>query len=210
MPDPRTVASTAFAAAIEFLKANQKNQNQRDKHDTIAIRARDQKWVPPQADFVKLNTDGSWLKSSSEGGLGVIARNASGHLVGGVANQVQANSVIQVELLAISEALSLASKKRRDKIEIESDTRDALDAITGKKNSDWEAYPILCQIRRKKAFFSQIRWSWASREVNQAADCLASFARRRLCAEAWVDRPPTSLVFILSKDGLPCPPSNGA
>ncbi|KAK9929861.1 hypothetical protein M0R45_026934 [Rubus argutus] len=98
MPDLRTVASTAFAAATDFLQANQKNQNQRDEHNIIAIRVRDQRWIPPQAEFVELNTDGSLVE----------------------------------------------------------------------------------EFKPKKAFFSQIRWSWVSREVNQAADCLASLARRRL------------------------------
>ncbi|KAK9929853.1 hypothetical protein M0R45_026929 [Rubus argutus] len=75
MPDPRTVASTAFAAATDFLQANQKNQNQRDEHNIIAIRVRDQRWIPPQADFVELNTDGSLVEEFKAVDPGVVKTN---------------------------------------------------------------------------------------------------------------------------------------
>lgn len=49
------------------------------------------------------------------------------------------------------------------------------------------------------------KWLWFLRGVKQAASCLAPIARRKLCAGAWIDRPPTSLVHILPRDGLSCP-----
>lgn len=38
-----------------------------------------------------------------------------------------------------------------------------------------------------------------------AADVLASVDFPEMCDFVWVDRPPFSLVHVLSNDGLPCP-----
>ncbi|PRQ37028.1 putative ribonuclease H-like domain-containing protein [Rosa chinensis] len=202
LPDPGLVASSASAAALEFLHVNKKgNQNHDETYMTARIR--DQKWVPPQSDFIKLNVNGSWIKSSGEGGVGVVARNASGQLVGGVEKQTRPS---KLNFRQFQKRFLWHLGKGGTKWKL-NQTRETLNAIKGKKNSSWEVYPILRQIRQKEALLSQIRWCWVHREVNQAADCLASLARRRLCAEAWVNRPPSSLVFILSKDGLPCLPN---
>ncbi|KAL6133320.1 hypothetical protein ACLB2K_065557 [Fragaria x ananassa] len=37
-------------------------------------------------------------------------------------------------------------------------------------------------------------------------DLVASLIVRKKCPEVWIDRSPSSLVFVLSRDGLPCPP----
>ncbi|KAM2419686.1 hypothetical protein ACFXTH_026239 [Malus domestica] len=49
-------------------------------------------------------------------------------------------------------------------------------------------------------------WSWVPRLANQSADRLASRSNVEMCGNIWVRRPPSSLVHILNKDGLPCPP----
>ncbi|BBH05613.1 Tetratricopeptide repeat-like superfamily protein, partial [Prunus dulcis] len=43
------------------------------------------------------------------------------------------------------------------------------------------------------------------RGANRAADAAAQRARRRMCDEVWASSPPSSLVFVLQADGLPCP-----
>ncbi|KAM1315433.1 hypothetical protein ACFX2F_019187 [Malus domestica] len=50
------------------------------------------------------------------------------------------------------------------------------------------------------------RWSWVPRLDNQSADRLASRTNLEMCGKTWDRRPPSSLVHILNKDGLPCPP----
>ncbi|KAL6144481.1 hypothetical protein ACLB2K_055173 [Fragaria x ananassa] len=37
------------------------------------------------------------------------------------------------------------------------------------------------------------------------SDLVASLVVRKKCSEIWIDCPPSSLVFVLSRDGLPCP-----
>ncbi|KAM1151698.1 hypothetical protein ACFX19_034994 [Malus domestica] len=54
--------------------------------------------------------------------------------------------------------------------------------------------------------FQDCRWSWIPRLANLAADHLASCSCVEMCDVSWVARPPSSLVHVLNKDGLPCPP----
>ncbi|KAM1120691.1 hypothetical protein ACFX19_002501 [Malus domestica] len=53
--------------------------------------------------------------------------------------------------------------------------------------------------------FHSISWRWVPRQANCVADWVASHCKRGMCSDAWVIRPPSSLVHIFSKDGLPCP-----
>ncbi|KAM1110754.1 hypothetical protein PS2_010026 [Malus domestica] len=54
--------------------------------------------------------------------------------------------------------------------------------------------------------FQGCRWSWVPRLANQSADRLASMTNLEMCGKTWVRRPPSSLVHIFNKDGLPFPP----
>ncbi|RXH92234.1 hypothetical protein DVH24_033130 [Malus domestica] len=54
--------------------------------------------------------------------------------------------------------------------------------------------------------FQFCRWSWVPRTANGAADFLALRGFQEMGSRVWIDRPPSSLVLVLNKDGLPCPP----
>ncbi|CAL2225709.1 unnamed protein product [Prunus armeniaca] len=51
-------------------------------------------------------------------------------------------------------------------------------------------------------------WTWIPRTANQVAYHLAMLANSRMSPGIWVNRPLSSLMHILNKDGLPCPPRN--
>ncbi|BFG41641.1 hypothetical protein CerSpe_279150 [Prunus speciosa] len=53
--------------------------------------------------------------------------------------------------------------------------------------------------------FLKAYWAWVPHEANRSADAVPSLARKGMCLESWLVRPPSSLVHILSQDGLPCP-----
>ncbi|PRQ44148.1 putative ribonuclease H-like domain-containing protein [Rosa chinensis] len=77
----------------------------------------------PPSGFIKLNSDGSWISTSGEGGIGVIARNEHGQLMGGTAKSVTTSTALQVELQAISDGLSLAISNGWSNVEVESDNQ---------------------------------------------------------------------------------------
>ncbi|RXH86973.1 hypothetical protein DVH24_022246 [Malus domestica] len=70
----------------------------------------------------------------------------------------------------------------------------------------WEAFPSLVKAKRLGESFQDCRWSWIPRSANMTADSLASHRCVEMCDVSWVNRPPSSLVFVLHSDGLPCPP----
>ncbi|KAM1170259.1 hypothetical protein ACFX1X_021051 [Malus domestica] len=70
----------------------------------------------------------------------------------------------------------------------------------------WETYPTLTRILRLQDSFQMCRWYWVSRSVNLTANRLASRSNTEMCGYTWINHPPYSLVHILNKDGLPCPP----
>ncbi|VVA29097.1 PREDICTED: LOC18784793 [Prunus dulcis] len=58
----------------------------------------------------------------------------------------------------------------------------------------------------KCSLFDSCFWKWIPRQANKAVDVIALEAKRKMCDEVWISRPPSSLVFILQTDGFPCPP----
>jgi len=71
-----------------------------------------------------------------------------------------------------------------------------------KYSGDWTIYPLIRMIRKKQSEFSEVHWNWVPREANSAA------ASREVGLQCWVDRPPPSLLRVLTADGLPGPPTH--
>ena len=54
--------------------------------------------------------------------------------------------------------------------------------------------------------FEEFECKWIARKANQAANWIAKQVRKRMSYSNWVNLPPSSLVHILSRDGLLAPP----
>ncbi|KAM1926825.1 hypothetical protein ACFX13_033950 [Malus domestica] len=89
----------------------------------------------------------------------------------------------------------------------ESDSLEVISSLKGDiARGSWEVFPILDSILRLRNSFQGCRWSWVPRLANRSADLLASRSNVEMSGITWVRRPPSSLVHVLNKDGLPCPP----
>ncbi|KAL6194549.1 hypothetical protein ACLB2K_035631 [Fragaria x ananassa] len=142
-------------------------------------------------------------------GIGVVARNYHGDLIDGVHTTCRVGSALEAEARACIEACSLAEKLTPFPIIIESDSKCLIDAINSPSNCNiWSIYPAVAKIKNSPSFRQRFVWSWISRKANSTADHLASLTVRRMCPDFWIDRLPSSLVGILSRDGLPCPSSS--
>ncbi|BFG24968.1 hypothetical protein CerSpe_112420 [Prunus speciosa] len=92
-------------------------------------------------------------------------------------------------------------------IVIESDCREIINALQQSiSRGRWHVYPMLTLIKEIQAEFTECSWSWVPITANLAGDHLARIAMSRMSPSFWVNRPPSSLIGILNKDGLPCPP----
>lgn len=65
-------------------------------------------WEPPPKGYVKLNTDGSFLESSSAMGTGGLIRSEEGEWFGGFSSSDGAGDMLLAEVLAVLHGLNLA------------------------------------------------------------------------------------------------------
>ncbi|KAM2045508.1 hypothetical protein ACFX1Q_010495 [Malus domestica] len=138
-------------------------------------------WSPPPNIVTKINVDAS---------LKVVASDAT-----------------VVESLAILEGCRLAQQLNLARVVIESDSQYVISCLNnGSMSCVWEIFPILSRTCTMGKTFQSCSWSWVPRSANVAADFVASNFTPEMRDFAWVERPPSSLVRILNKDGLPCPP----
>ncbi|CAN6675688.1 unnamed protein product [Malus baccata var. baccata] len=163
-------------------------------------------WYPPSSPFVKINVDASWSSSSRSGFAGVVVRQEGGSFRAAGRYPVMAPSSLVAESFAILRGCELGASLGFNSVIIESDSLQAISCLNGSvDNGSWEAFPILARALRLGSAFQHCRWSWVPRSANLAADVLASADFMEMCDFVWVDRPPSSLVHVLSNDGLPCP-----
>ena len=86
----------------------------------------------------------------------------------------------------------------------ESDAAEVISCLSSSGVDNWEVSPSLERIRVLGDSFQSCRWSWVPRSANKAAHSLALHNSSEMSDSIWVDRPPSSLVFVLNNDGLPC------
>ncbi|OMO68571.1 hypothetical protein COLO4_29577 [Corchorus olitorius] len=171
------------------------------------IQKRRQQWEPPEEGWLKMNCDGAFKDAEDDSGIGVVIRNEDAKVVAGLNKTVKVNSSLMAESLAVREGLKLAVNLHVPKLMIEVNSQVLVRNLTNYEKGDWEIEPIVEDIKSLLGNFEDSRVRWITREANQAADWLAQQSKRRLSIENWVNKPPLSFVNILSRDGLPTPPS---
>ncbi|KAM2552223.1 hypothetical protein TB2_016639 [Malus domestica] len=164
-------------------------------------------WIPPPSSFYKINVDASWSLSTHSGFAGVVIRDANGQFMAAERYAFSSPSVVAAEATALLRGCELGSSLGFQLVILESDSRESIDWLSGAVDvGSWEAYPVLTRVELVSEAFQFCRWSWVPRTANGSADFLASRGFPEMGSRVWVDRPPSSLVFVLNKDGLPCPP----
>ncbi|KAI5328426.1 hypothetical protein L3X38_027823 [Prunus dulcis] len=162
-------------------------------------------WAGPSEPFVKINVDAAWRKSTCHAGASIVIRNFEGRFLGAKAVDFQVENALIAEATRLWEGCKFAKERGHNMVCFESDSLELIQSVRGSfGRGSWTLYQILTLIRNEQRYVEECRWNWTSRNCNQAANHLTSLALSR-STEVWVERPPTSLVHILCKDGLPCP-----
>ncbi|KAM2637425.1 hypothetical protein EV1_021921 [Malus domestica] len=120
--------------------------------------------------------DVSWNATMKKGNIAMVIRDSNGKFVTARKSCISALSVQVAEQKAILDGCMLAKNLELDKIVMESDSKE------------------MCH------------WSWVPKSANMVADRLASSKNSEMSDYTWVERPSSSIVHILNKDSLPCPP----
>ncbi|KAM2405489.1 hypothetical protein ACFXTH_032702 [Malus domestica] len=139
--------------------------------------------------------------------LAAVLRDHNGLFVAARKWSIGVPSVVFAEALAMLKGCELAAELGFRWIVAESDSLEVVSSLKGDiAQGSWEVFPILESILWLGSSFQGCHWSWVPRLANQSADHLTSRSNLKMCGITWVRRPPSSLVHILNKDGLPCPP----
>ncbi|KAB2600004.1 hypothetical protein D8674_010275 [Pyrus ussuriensis x Pyrus communis] len=168
--------------------------------------SRDARWCAPAFPFVKINVDASWSKASKMGFVGVIVRDMESKFVAAARYALKAPSAVAAEASALLHGCQLGADLGVRYVILESDSLEAISCLScSLSKGSWEAFPLLARVKQLGSNFLECRWSWVPRIANGVAHEIASCSFTEMCDVVWVDRPPSSLVFVLNNDGLPCP-----
>ncbi|CAM8879128.1 unnamed protein product [Rhodiola kirilowii] len=174
LPSPVEATSRITALANEFYRYHT------DK-SICHFLCSDFQWIPPPVGTIKINCDASWSDSTKSGSVGVIARDAAGHVLAVRARcQVCCQSVFDCEGWSLLEGLMLCHELGFKKAIIESDSAEAVTAINCRStlacgNREW--YTRCLAVLDRNVLWSVML---IRREANAQADYIANFARRML------------------------------
>ena len=160
-----------------------------------------QKWKKPPQGIIKINFDGSFKVAERKGGIGVIARDDKGDIVGAAQaiNQGITDPLV-VEATAAIRALMFAKDMGFTRIILEG---DALMLITKILQAQPSLSVIGNLVAAAKDLMKQFNWSkiqHVQREANEAAHCLAKNALSIEEDLYWVDECPAFLLPVLTND----------
>ncbi|XP_050379568.1 uncharacterized protein LOC126796898 [Argentina anserina] len=155
---------------------------------------------------IKINIDGAWIKETKFTDVCALARDCNGSMIDGSTRLCVSGSSLEAEARASLEAVELSERIPHVPILLESDSKYLVDSINNiSSNCHWRIAPIISKIKNDITLLHRSTWFWVPREANPAADLVALLVVQKKCSDVWIDRPPSSLVFVLSRDGLPYP-----
>ncbi|KAM1369941.1 hypothetical protein ACFX15_039730 [Malus domestica] len=143
-------------------------------------------WSPPPINRIKVNVDACWKRDSLCGKIRIVARDNFSGCKAVKSVWVHVSSAGMAEALAVLKWCLLAKCLQEQEVVIESDAQ-------------WPYFEV-------GRSFQSCSWSWTPRSANMATDFVARSISPKMCGFVWVVQTPSSLVGILNKDGLPCPP----
>ncbi|VVA24170.1 Hypothetical predicted protein [Prunus dulcis] len=153
-----------------------------------------QRWLPPSQATLKLNVDATWDKKTLIAGLRAVIRDEHGNFIRGAGKVRLASSSVEAEAQAALYGLVVASDLGNVHLECEFDSRELILSVKGNiQKGRWTIYPFLAALKEKCRIFGSCSWKWIPRKANKAADAAAIEAKRKMCDEVWISRPPSSL-----------------
>lgn len=160
------------------------------------------RWIPPEAPFFKLNTDGAFKSSNAAGGL---IRNSNGSWVKGFVKNIGSSDSFQAELWGIFEALKLALSLQIDHLIIEADSTAAITSLQQQDQENHPSWALISNCQSLMTCFSAYHIHHVLREGNKCADYLANLACDFSEGTIILDTPPAELENLLNNDASGAP-----
>ncbi|OMO57441.1 hypothetical protein COLO4_35386 [Corchorus olitorius] len=165
-------------------------------------------WEKPEPVGFKINCDEAFDASTSNAAIGLVVRDEHGVLKEGIAKVVSILSSIEVEAIAVKEAVSLAMKLHPSSIIIETDSKmvqKSAQNFPKEMVRDWRILPIFSDISASLENMNIVQLKWINRKANMATNWVATNTRKGICSSDWALRPPSQLLHIFDKDGVSAP-----
>ncbi|XP_026458771.1 uncharacterized protein LOC113359332 [Papaver somniferum] len=162
----------------------------------VNVPQQDVKWIPPDYEFLKCNTDASFKKETLQGGLGLIIKDFADtniavqdiHINGGMRDGTE---VEEPECKAMKEVVALAVKLKLKKVILESDSEVLVKSINGPDYFvHWLYQSLILDIEFMLRSIESWRCISVRRDANSVANKIAKRARiMGVCFNFRIDLP---------------------
>ncbi|XP_058208234.1 uncharacterized protein LOC131321248 [Rhododendron vialii] len=143
-------------------------------------------WRPPLADVVKFNVDGAVQQKNGSVGIGIVARDHMGQIVGILATSFPGLlSPKVVEVLAFLEALVFTANRGLSNFVVEGDSLEVVQALTQSEKSFADCSSILLDCLVLLPLFSSCSFVNVNRSCNRVAYSLAKRSLLGISLENW-------------------------
>lgn len=129
-------------------------------------------WTPPLPDATRLDVDGS-IKTNNEAACGGVFRNSQGVWMLGFCRGIGFATVLEAELSAIKEGLTLALQRNILNLRIFCDSMEAVNCLMRDAVIDHPLRDLITGIRELLLAGNNFQLHFTRRENNQVADYLA-------------------------------------
>jgi ribonuclease HI len=145
--------------------------------------------------------DASFSAETLAGGTGAVIRDECGHFIAAATWFLpHVSSACSAETLAIRNGLYLASNQGCNKIVVESDCADAIEAVQNAGLHMGQDVAIIAECHQLEFEFGMTMFQHCHREVNEAADTLAKTAFSSRTSAVWDDNAPDFISSYIVND----------
>lgn len=158
-------------------------------------------WNSPQADFIKVNVDGSFRKGTGSTACGGLIRDSNGRMLRGFYSKLGTSNAVWAELSALHLGIKLARRLHLSKVVFEMDSEVAVHMVQTGSTSNLFLQPLLhdtININRQLDWRTTVQHTY--REANRRADLLANKGHSRNLEWTIINRACPFLGVILSND----------
>ncbi|KAL9426330.1 hypothetical protein AB3S75_033166 [Citrus x aurantiifolia] len=156
-------------------------------------------WKPPPKGWLKMNVDAVVKSQEQYVGLGSAIRNHKGEFVAIVVKKSSFyGNVASAEAEAVDWGLEIAEMAACIPLIVESDCKEVVNLITGKKKSKLEIGWTTSEVQQRLKRLSQVTVQHTPRSCNSIAHSLASLALKVDEPAVWLGTYPPHLLYLFS------------
>lgn len=177
---------------------------ERNEGPTVRTRREDRRahpWTPPEANWIKINTDGCVSKQNHATSGGVF-RNSDAVFLGAFAGKNGMCTPLEAELWGMHTGLNQAWEKGYRRVELETDCAKAVKLVNDSEDYEGTARNLveLCRNLKKRRW--DVKINYIPREQNRVADAFAKRGQNQHEDYRWVDDPPLDIMPLLRQDEI--------